>query len=78
MLLDGNGDLSRTPPERTARIALLAHLLRSPSLRSAREPTGSVPVDTAVRSRAPIYALAGMVALTVALVFVMVVKPELI
>lgn len=33
-------------------------------------------MDTAIRLRTPMYALAGMVLLTLAIVFVMVVKPD--
>jgi hypothetical protein len=37
----------------------------------------STDLDAAVRSRVPLYALAGMVALTLSIVFVMVAKPQL-
>ena len=46
--------------------------------RAVEDPSGaSADLDAANRSRAPVYAIAGMIALTLAIVFVMVVKPTL-
>ena len=46
--------------------------------RAVEDPSNpAAALDTAIQSRAPVYALAGMVLLTISIVFVMVVKPEI-